>query len=387
MRFSPPPVATPVELAWLLRAAFGPELPETAGEPARIPALATRFDLGPRIVARHGARRVERRLGAAAGELVRDHRRAVALGLVAERTALKLARLAATRGLAILFLKGAALQRLAPGAPGCRPLADLDVLLSRAHADELREALVAAGWAAAEEPGNPQHLPPILDPEGTPVDIHFRLRGVRVAAERWATADELLAAGLCRPAGLAEGSWVPRPTLFAAHLATHALEQHGLRPDTYPLLRTVADLVDLQAETGQLPEREVAELTRAELGADELAALFSLGGILAAGRIPSAGGAERDAEALLRHVVAGALDPDYRQSLAIDHTAGRLRQARRDGELMRYIARKLKAPTPPPADADGESDPGPGSVRRRVSYLVSRFTAAAASRLRRLLDR
>ena len=115
------------------------------------------------------------------------------------------------------------MQLVAPGAPGQRPLADLDVLLAREPATELRDTLVADGWAAAEEPGNPQHLPPVLDPRGTAVDIHFRLRGVRVAAERCATAGELLAGGLCRPAGLAEGAWVPRPPLTASLINSGAV--------------------------------------------------------------------------------------------------------------------------------------------------------------------
>ena len=389
MRFSPPPVELPVELTWLLGAAFGPELPAAAGDPAGVAELARRFDLGPRIVARHGAARVEERLGPAAEELVRAHRRAVAVGLAGERTALELARRAAASGSDIIFLKGAALRLVAPGAPGWRPLVDLDVLLDREQGARLRQALVADGWAAAEEPGNPQHLPPILDPRGTAVDIHFRLRGVRVAAERWATAGELLAAGLCRPAGLADGAWVPRPPLLAAHLAAHAIEQHGSRPGTYPLLRTVADLVDLEA-VDPLSRSEILAMVADELGADELAALFGLARALAAGRTSGGGEAEGGAEILLRHVVAGALDADYRRGLAIDHTAGRLRQARRDGELMRYIARKLKPPAESPDVEVGGSAGDPGSVRRRVLrpiHLAARFTSAAAARLRRLFRR
>ena len=129
--------------------------------------------------------------------LVSTARRGAARAILAgERTALRLARLAEENALDIIFLKGAALQLLAPGPPGWRPFADLDVLLRRHDAARLRDLLVAEGWNAAGEPGNPQHLPPVRDPEGPPVDIHFRLRGVRVAAKRWATADELLAADL-----------------------------------------------------------------------------------------------------------------------------------------------------------------------------------------------
>ena len=392
MRFNPPPVTLPVELTWLLGAAFGPVLPPMSSDPGALPGLARRFDLGPRIVARHGAGRIEDRLGPAAGEMVLAHRRSVAFGLAGERTARRVARQAEHRRLQGVFLKGYALQHVAPGPAGWRPFADLDVLLSREHAAELRDLLVADGWAAAEEPGNPQHLPPVQDPEGTPVDIHFRLRGVRVAAERWASAEELLAADLCLPTGLAEGAWVPRPQLLAAHVVVHALEQHGHRPGTYPLMRAVADIIDLVTVADEATTAlEVGRLVGETLDEADLRALFALGRILAKGRIPTAeADAEGDAEALLHHIVAGALDPDYRQGLAIDHTTGRLRQALQDGELMRYIARKLKAPADP-SDVDTGGTAGDlGPVRRRILRpirLAARFTAAAAARLRRAFNR
>lgn len=392
MRFSPPPVAPPAELAWLLEAAFGPELPALTVQPARLPELARRFDLGPRIVARHGTAAVEERLAEAAAELIGAHRRAVAFTLAAEQTARRLAGLAARRGLQLVFLKGVALQLAAPGPPGWRPLVDLDVLLPRRQAAELRELVIADGWSPAETPDNPQHLPPVQDPAGTPVDIHFRLRGVQVATERWATAEELLAARLCRPSGLAAGSWLPDPPLLAAHIVAHALEQHGHRPGGYPLLRAVADLADLTAAHGDSLEQEALRLVDDELDEAEPAALFALARILAAGRLPAAEKAagEAPADRLLRHIVAGVLDSTYQRGLALDHTAGRLRQARRDGELMRYIARKLAGSSDASnAEVGGSAEHRTAASRRilRPIRLVTRFTVAAAARLRRVLDR
>jgi hypothetical protein len=393
MRFAPPRISLPAELTWLLGAAFGPDLPAIHGEPDSASRLAAQFDLGPRIVARHGAKELQERLGPAANEMIRAHRRAVAVALVAERTARQVAVLAAGRRLPIVFLKGFALQLVAPGPAGWRPFVDLDVLLSREDAAVLRQLLVADGWVAEGEADNPQHLPPVGSPEGTPVDIHFRLRGVRVGDTRWALAEELLAADLCLAApGLPDGAWVPRPPLLAAHLAVHALEQHGHRPATYPLLRAVADIADLGAEIGDGAVTTVAGRFVGEtITEEELGALCTLGRVLAAGRTPVAeGDDERSAAMLLRHIVAGVLDPVYRQGLAIDHTAGRLRQARRDGQLMRYIARKLKAPGDPPEAASGRSPRGLEFVGRRLLHplhLAARLASSAAARLRRPFDR
>lgn len=392
MRFHPPRAPLPAELGWLLEAAFGPRLPPSSGDPRRIAEVARAFDLGPRIVARHGAAALRRLLGEAAAGPIREHRRGVAVALAAEQTAARLGELAGQLGAPLLFLKGFALQRLLDGPAGWRPYLDVDVLLEREAADELRQQLLESGWRGSVEAGNPQHLPPLTSPDGTSVDIHFRLRGIRVAAARWATVSELLAAGLCRPAGQGDETWLPSPTLLAAHLAVHALEQHGHRPATYPLLRAVADLVDLSTA---VPDADLAgqaaALSAGSLAEDETRALFELAGVLAKGNPAAAEEGHGGAGILLRHIVAGVLDPTYRDSLVLDHSASRLREARRDGELMRYIARKLKGPAATPQDAvAGEPSGRSGSVRRRLSYpihLCARFAAATAARLRRAIHR
>lgn len=390
MRFTPPRAPLPVELRWLLAAAFGSELPPPAGEPGRAAELARTFDLGPRIVARHGAAALGR-LGEAAEEMIAAHRRAVAVALIAERTARRLAELAGPE-LPMVYLKGFALTLLAPGPAGIRPLADLDVLLPQRGAEELRRRLLADGWVSEQEAGNPQHLPPLRPRQGLPVDLHFRLRGVRAGASRWATADELIAAGLCRPAGLAGSGWIPGPALMAAHVAVHAFEQHGHRPATYPLLRAVADIADLTAaaEADDL-EPGAAGLVGETLDPAGLQALFDLARILAEGRIPAdASAGESAAAKLLRHVVAGSLDPVYRRGLAIDHTTQRLRQAYRDGRLMRYIAFKLRGPGDLPVTATGESAGGLESAGGRLMRPIrigARLASAAIARLRRNLER
>jgi hypothetical protein len=175
---------------------------------------------------------------------------------------------------------------------------------------------------------------------------------------------------------------------MAAHLAVHALEQHGHRPSTYPLLRALADLADLSDHYDGDLAGSAAPFLAESLAGDEIDAVFQLATLLAEGNSPEpANPTHRGAETLLRHIVAGTLDADYRASLAIQHTAGRLREARRDGELMRYIAQKFGGSRE--ADAEGSTqrrNPFLGQLLHSF-YLIARFAAAGAARMRRIFDR
>ncbi len=337
-RFAPPPGNVPAAAGWLLRAALGPAL-EPLPEPAdEVGALAGRCELGPRLVARHGAAALTALLGEAARPLLAAHRRAAALGMAADHVARRLAERAAGDGLPLILLKGYALRRLLPAAADGRPFVDLDVLVPEEAAPALARRLVSDGWLAAPGPANEQHLAPLVAPEGLPVDLHFRLRGITFSGE-WATAERLLAEDLCAADPGLSGASLPRPPLLAAHLLVHALEQHAWRPATYPLLWTAGDLVDLGAQDGWrellAPVWPAVETTVSER---EAAAMFRLCRHFAA---PGGEALDDDAERLLGHIVWGTLDDRYRRSLELRHTAGRLRQARARGRLLRYISHKL----------------------------------------------
>ncbi len=387
-RFTPPAIELPAALDWLLAAAFGPAPPQPprgAGT-EQVASLAAEFGLGPRIVARHGARALGELLGDDVRPLLAAHRRAVALTLAADEAARRLADLAAAAAAPAIFLKGYALHLLRPGKPGLRPFVDLDVLVPEADADGLRQRLVADGWRALAGPANEQHLAPLVAPQGLPVDLHFRLRGVRLGAGGWVTADELLAGGLCQPApGLAPPAAVPELPLIAAHLLAHGIEQHGYRPSTYALFWLLADLSDL-LPAGALPA-PLAVAIAESVSARELAAALRLSALLAAGEPVSGGdgGSDRDAHLLLCHIVAGRLDATYRDSLRIRHTAGRLRTARSQGGLLRYISGKLY-----PSDGAIEAQYGRppsrwGYLRRRLlrpPQLVAGMLRSALARRR-----
>lgn len=342
IRFRPPSLEPPAELRWLLAAALAArwEPPPAADGGGRIAELAARFDLAPRIVARHGAEKLRRALGDAAKPLERAHRGAVAQALASDRLAAEIAGHASRLDTEVIFLKGYALRRVAPGPAGLRPQADLDLLVSPRGARGLRDSLTAAGFRQAPVAANEQHLPPLLAPSGISVDLHFQLRGVTLG-ERWATAGELLAAGLCtRLAELPGSAWSPSMRLLTAHLLVHGIDQHGFRPLDYPLLRMVADLIDVLPRDTAAAPAGVAQWIAAAVSRQELEAACGLAHCLAGGELPARDGS--GARLLLDHIVAGTLDPRYARSLRRRHTAGRLRTALREKHLARYLFRKLR---------------------------------------------
>jgi hypothetical protein len=102
--------------------------------------------------------------------------------------------------------------------------------------------------------------------------------------------------------------------LLLAHAVVHGFSQHG--PGGYPLFRTVADLVDLGA--GEPPEtlaRSSHRWLAEDMTFDEVLAICRLAQSLDLG-LPAAelGGAQ---SLVLRHILAGVLDPDYEQALKL----------------------------------------------------------------------
>jgi hypothetical protein len=153
------------------------------------------------------------------------------------------------------------------------------------------------------------------------VEIHTALRFVDVRGDRTsAGAEAIRGAGLCEPlAGLPGDCRAPVEDLLAAHALAHGIAQHGVSPGAYPLMRMVADLVDLGLDAAAVdrflpgPYRWISRV----VAESELRAAFSLAGALAAGDQRLFGEAESlaGARTMLRHVVAGAIDDTYRRSL------------------------------------------------------------------------
>jgi hypothetical protein len=145
--------------------------------------------------------------------------------------------------------------------------------------------------------------------------------GVRVPPGRKsATVQDLAAARLLVPApGFPDGVSVPAPEVLAAHVLVHGVAQHGLAPHAYPGFRLLADLHDLGfggPGGGELAQR-AGTLVARDVPWTEVEAVRDLCRSLAAGELAPLAGDPRGSgqAALLHHLLAGALDPNYRRSL------------------------------------------------------------------------
>jgi hypothetical protein len=81
-----------------------------------------------------------------------------------------------------LALKGAYLANFTYAEPGLRPMRDVDLLVSKTHAIRAFDLLKANGYRPCYEglpeaylEGNKIHLPPLVRPNGIPVELHHRL--------------------------------------------------------------------------------------------------------------------------------------------------------------------------------------------------------------------
>jgi len=298
----------------MLLRAFGPvESPfAESADPAAALALARRFEVSARIAARQGRERLARELGTETADgFARDRASAAAVTMRLMAAARRLAAWAAPLGVPVVLLKFAALEATGRLAPGSREACDVDALVPETQAGELWRALVAADYQASELPEPEHQLPTLADPEVGAVELHRLLPGVRVAGGSSATWEMLDRAGLLVPLPDFPGHCsAPAPEVLAAHAVVHGLGQHGFWPSSYSLLKMVADLIDLGTLTG----RAIAWVAR-DVSADEAEAVRRLCSRLVAGEDPA--GWQAPEETLLRHILAGRLDPGYERSLRL----------------------------------------------------------------------
>jgi len=331
IRFRPPRVVAPPAVRWMLQRAFGPlDAPFLEPlDPEAALAAARRFETSARLAARQGARRLAAELGPAATALQRDRAAATALGLRLSAVAGEVATAAAPLGIPLVFLKFAALTATGVSAPGARAACDVDVLVPAAAAPELQRALLARGWRPSGMPEGEHQLPALVHARGGVVEVHRLLLGVRLAGGGSATAGELARRGLLEPLPELPGDCaVPSREVQAAHTLVHGLGQHGWWPGSYPLLRMVADLIDLGIGMGGIGgiggkgraalAAAAAALVARDVTAGEAAAAAALCAALAAGDdLLADPGDPRGEAVLLRHILAGRLDPDYAAALRL----------------------------------------------------------------------
>jgi hypothetical protein len=324
-RFRPPAVALTPELRWVLLRAFAPRsAPAPPGvDLADATHLAARLGLAARIGSRPRAATELAGAPEAAAELARACRVAAVAMLQATEAAAEVAAAASAAGASCCFLKGVALELSGALAPGSRVVGDVDVLVPEGAAPAVVDALVARGYAPRAGEDYPHHLPPLLHPRLGLVEVHRHLPGVSLpgpgSGAFFATFGGLAAAGLLvQSPQLGGAAWLPSPPALVAHALAHALLQHGFRPDAYPTVRLLGDLVDLgiggpegetllAASSALLAERAAEGEARAALDACRA---------LVAGQLEWIAG-DTPAALLVRHLIAGAVDSRYGEALKL----------------------------------------------------------------------
>ena len=297
----------------LLRAFGPPGAPfSEAVDAAGALAAARRFEVSSRVAARQGRTRLAAELGAeAAGDFQCDLTTAAAQGLRIEAALREVAAVAAEREIPLVLLKFAALSTAGIVAPGARTACDLDVLVPPERTGGLQEALLARGFRSSGLPAFEHQMPALVHPTGGVVEVHRLMLGVRPDAGESATVDSLEKAGLLQPAPDLPGCFLPAREALMAHALVHGVGQHGFWPDSYPLLRMLADLIDLGFHDEAAAQR-AAGLVARDVAQVEAEAVRDLCRALSAGVEPGVG-----AEILLRHILAGRLDADYAASLRL----------------------------------------------------------------------
>jgi hypothetical protein len=205
-----------------------------------------------------------------------------------------------------VLLKYAALARMGVLRPGARSASDIDVLVPHGSAQHLQATLVRSGYREVGLPESAHQLAVLQDPNGAFVELHVHLPGVTLGPGKpFATADDLIGAGLTRPSG---NALLPDPAIVTAHAIVHGLVQHARAPHGYSALKTFADLADLeQAGYGAFEQVRVF-LTTAMTDGDLTSAL-TLERALRQGDLEAA--MTGPAGVLLRHAIAGQLDRRY----------------------------------------------------------------------------
>jgi hypothetical protein len=373
--FTPPAVALTQELRWVLGRAFGPTQGPWRGalDGAEALRLAGALCLAERIGAR-----------VAPPPLLEELGREAALSLSAGRLATMarmrrlsalipdLASLAAAEGVPVVLVKFAGLHAGGHLAEGARSASDLDLLLRRADAEHAFETLRGRGWLVSEVMTADHHLPPLLDDKGRLVELHTHLPGLAVpGTRRFAGFDALLDAGALEPApGLGPYVHLLRRAPMVAHLVAHGLAHHG-GADAYPVTRMLGDVIDL------LPGRLEAGLGEARewmsgVSAAEVEAVATLCEALENGALEGMdtvnGG--RPAELLLRHVLAGALDPGYRSGLVVAHVLRPLTDEPRWWKMLKTVRRAAFPPRAQLAARMGGASRG-GRLRRRLAHAAA----------------
>jgi Uncharacterised nucleotidyltransferase len=350
-------------LGWVLAAAFAKAGPERAPEDgAAVLQMARKFEVSGRIVARRSLRR-----GLLSSELERellvDYHTNLAVEAQLGNALERVAGIAASKAIPLIALKYAALRLTQLTDPGSRVVGDLDLLVPIGAAESLFRTLVSAGFSTTGTRRYPHQLQALSDSYGAVVELHVHIPGVHVARGHFVTADELLAAGLVRSTP-SSSLLVPNLAVLSAHALAHGLHQNRSTPQSYSLLRMLADLADISRRERTIsaacayldpPLNEMCGT--AERLCDALADGFTGTGVVDG----------TPEHTLLRHCLAAQLDRHYADRLRSAGLVEKLRESRSGYEVLSYV---FGAFFPPQRELDAIYGPADSSVDRVWRRLV-----------------
>lgn len=381
MRFDPPPAHLTRELGWVLLRAFGPVAapPPRPLDGRRAVELARLYNAGGRIGGRFAPAVLADEVGAEpAADLRRLYVATAERAVVLAGLARHVGAAAAAIGQQVALLKSTALHAAGITPPGWRPAVDVDVLARRDGAAALHAELERRGFTPLGIADTEHHLQPLRHACGRSVEIHPSLEGV--GGGRGLDAGDLVRLGRAAAVPWLPGTLLPDRETIAAHLLVHAIALHGARPREYALMRVIGDLVDLlpHAAAWQRFEERGAPLLDGAVDADEWMAARALTLALASGRVPAGerwtvdeGAAavctgEPGAETLLRHLLAGAADRDYADSLRLVSFLRRPGEGPAAAALLRRAWRTVFL-------SRAQVDEIYGAPRSAMGYLVRRL--------------
>lgn len=174
------------------------------------------------------------------------HRDVAMFGLVQQADLVLTTRLLEEAGFAPIALKGAWLTAHAYPEAAQRPMRDIDLLVAPEHAIPAFEALRAAGYVQVSPSELPladvlrldKHMPPLLSPRGTLVELHHRMWEGDGRLDH-STPEGSEAAVRARAFIDKRGVRMPAAEDMLAHLIIHAIYSHRL--DCGPLVLTDID--------------------------------------------------------------------------------------------------------------------------------------------------
>jgi hypothetical protein len=319
VRFWPPSGTLTAELRWVLERAFGNEQQFTGLTATPKSAITTARALGllPRIFSRVEPKRLERELSDSHAVAILQYRTATAGALALERAVAGIDDAAAVLEADHALIKGSALIRSKVVPLARRGACDVDVLVEATRAEDFHRTLQRRGFVPRNALDSLYHLPGLSDGAGGIIEIHRSIPDLNIPRPSTdVTFSVLQRESLLKPApGLSKHAHVPVRDLMVAHAIAHGIVHHGFLPLTYPLMKMMADLIDLGVSADTRIESRIVEWLDPAISEAELAAIVAATRALVDCQFESIWHGDEPSSRLLRHCVLGSIDRRYARGL------------------------------------------------------------------------